>query len=573
MVDLEKIVQEFSLHFDTNKTLQKTQNIFTGFRRLEKQAQRTRGVIKKFEKFSIKNKFNRQHQQELNKFRELKRIKPTPVNGKTINNIKKPAGALGTGIQDALRKTNFTDVNKNIQKVGKNIQFSTKKSIGFNKALDKVTQKGRMDRFTESWNKSAKGVLKFNGNLLGMLFFGMQMKRIFTSALSSIFEGYKKIIPENSKFNTDMTKLNAKWEFFKFQLADAFARSDVFTTLINGASKLLNWFNKLNPTTQKFITISLGLGAALGFIIMSVGALGLGLSSIYNILKGGKLLAQLGKLLVQLKKIAFYDLSKLNGGFKKLGTKIGNISFKSIKNGLRSMVVIGKEKLKTLGAAFTKFARTPIGVGTIIGAALIAGYKISEWGLKQHNLKSKGLWQSFAIMGIDALLGIIGVVLLIPLAFKNVLKTLISMFKDAAQVLSEIWNDVLHLNFKDAMKRGLNFSSKMAKNFVDNMVSDYAKMGNIALELKKKMNLVEPIEESNKSLNNLNSNYKDFLVDGQPNVNKATDTLRKSGTGSSNQVNNNTTNVFIDGNMQTLTDETRIVGGLFKDGLTSNGYI
>lgn len=131
--------------------------------------------------------------------------------------------------------------------------------------------------------KSRQEVIGFNGNLLSILFLGMEMQRIFGGALKSIFEGYKKIIPENSKFNRDTTRLNANWEYFKFQLASALVGSKVFDVLINGAIMLIKKFQELSPTAKLFIVISLGILTAAGALFFFAGVIGLGIISLINL--------------------------------------------------------------------------------------------------------------------------------------------------------------------------------------------------------------------------------------------------------------------------------------------------
>lgn len=145
-------------------------------------------------------------------------------------------------------------------------------------------QNNRLARtMVNGFNKSSTEVVRFNGNLLSLLFFGMEMKRIFGGALKSIFEGYKKAIPENHRFNQLTTQLSANWEFFKFQLADALAQSPFFQKFVNIAIKILRVFKSLPTPVKELIGWLLVIGAILGGVLMAVGVIGLGVTSLINL--------------------------------------------------------------------------------------------------------------------------------------------------------------------------------------------------------------------------------------------------------------------------------------------------
>lgn len=133
-----------------------------------------------------------------------------------------------------------------------------------------------------AFNKASTEVIKFNGNMLSLLFFGMEIKRVFGGALKSIFEGYKKIIPEGHEFNRLTTKLSANWEFFKFQLADALATSPLFQKLVMGAIKAIKYFQNLSETSKLFIVIGLAIMTVVGALLMYIGLISLGISSVIN---------------------------------------------------------------------------------------------------------------------------------------------------------------------------------------------------------------------------------------------------------------------------------------------------
>lgn len=175
----------------------------------------------------------------------------------------------------------------------------TSHSSKFQKHLDQVNAKMQKlaetqarvrvnaNRFTkeltQGLNKASTEVVRFNGNMLSLLFFGMQLQRTFNSALKSIFEGYKKIIPESSDFNRMTTRLSANWEFFKFQLADAFAQSDLFKTFVRIAISLLQVFQKIPEPLKELIVWFLIIGSIIGGILFMVGTWALGIAGLINV--------------------------------------------------------------------------------------------------------------------------------------------------------------------------------------------------------------------------------------------------------------------------------------------------
>lgn len=183
---------------------------------------------------------------------------------------------------------------KRFQTIAAKTQTPLAKWKGLQKGLTqdlKTTQKqletARMDKqigkVGRALNKSSQAAVVFNGNLLSILFFGMEMQRIFTGALKAIFEGYKSIIPETHKFNIMTTKLSANWEFFKFQLADAFANSKLFQVMIGGAIKLLKVFQAL-PKWAKFLLVVVTIILAMvGALMLYIGIIGLGVAALINL--------------------------------------------------------------------------------------------------------------------------------------------------------------------------------------------------------------------------------------------------------------------------------------------------
>lgn len=129
-------------------------------------------------------------------------------------------------------------------------------------------------------------IVGFNGAMLSTLFFGMALKTTMEAALKSIFEGYKKVIPETDSFNKLTTRLTANWEFFKFQLADIVANSPIFIWLIEGIISVIKVFQKM-PDWAKFATVALiAIGAVVGGLLLFVSILSLGAAGLVDLAVG-----------------------------------------------------------------------------------------------------------------------------------------------------------------------------------------------------------------------------------------------------------------------------------------------
>lgn len=219
------------------------------------------------------------------------------LRGTLINTQKQFVGLTKTKntvdqLRDSIAKTKVRIAEKNraLQKSKKEYSLVNKQLNDFNKNLiDTGQHLTPVERFlNQGFRDARQPLLQFNGDLLSLMFLGMSMQGVFQGALSAIFNGYKDVIPENSKFNREMTKLTANWEFFKFQLADAFVQSKVFDVLINGANSLLTSFQSLSPQMQQFIVLGLGIGTVFAFILTWVSLIGLGIASWINLFKGAK---------------------------------------------------------------------------------------------------------------------------------------------------------------------------------------------------------------------------------------------------------------------------------------------
>jgi hypothetical protein len=198
------------------------------------------------------------------------------VNVEGLNTLQKFSGTLSQLTNKAKLLT------KQSQAMNRQFDF-------FNDTLRKANRAGVSRLFGDMSAQTktfSERLQRLTGPFLSLLFFGMQLQRTFTGALKSIFEGYKKAIPESAKFNQETNRLSANWEFFKFQLADALAQSPLFTQFIGFLIEMLKKLQALSPETKKWLTVTLALGAAFGLSLFVIGQIGLAIPGLILLAEG-----------------------------------------------------------------------------------------------------------------------------------------------------------------------------------------------------------------------------------------------------------------------------------------------
>ncbi len=173
----------------------------------------------------------------------------------------------------------IADLIKREQKLAKS--FTAAKLKAYNKQVGIL--ENQFKKTETQLKKTTLAAGGFSAEMLGIMFFGMAMQQLFTGALKSIFEGYKKILPEAHEFVQLTNRLNGEWSFFKFQLADALASSSLFQTLTEALFKVLDVFQNLSPAQKEFIGWMLILGAVVGAFLFIIGQLGLGIFALMSV--------------------------------------------------------------------------------------------------------------------------------------------------------------------------------------------------------------------------------------------------------------------------------------------------
>lgn len=180
-------------------------------------------------------------------------------------------------------------------------------------------------------NAAATGTM-FRGEMLSVLFFGMQMQRMFKQVTVSSTKFFMEVTEGQTMAGQAMTRLSASVQFLKFTLGDAIATTlmPLIPTIVDITDKVSNWVEQ-NPKLSSSLLIT---GLAAGTALLVFGSLGLGLSG----------LAQtVSFLLVPAFQALQGSLAFLGGGSMLAGAAIG---------GLITLIIVGFGILMKLNADF-----------------------------------------------------------------------------------------------------------------------------------------------------------------------------------------------------------------------------
>ena len=130
-----------------------------------------------------------------------------------------------------------------------------------------------MDQYRVMIDKAARKVRPFNFALLGVMFAGMQLSRIFGGLLRDMVSGFRNAQEANSAFNTQMSQLGARVQHLRFQFVDAFIRTPLFQVLIEGATRLLDWLSSLSDRTKSWLMTSMLIAALLATMVFIGGSI------------------------------------------------------------------------------------------------------------------------------------------------------------------------------------------------------------------------------------------------------------------------------------------------------------
>jgi hypothetical protein len=204
---------------------------------------------------------------------------------------------------------------------------------------------------TSTFLKDNRGALMGIG--FAALFGGMALKRVFTSALTSLFQNYKDVMDETSAFNQATNQLSGAWTFFKFTLVDALMQTGLFEAIISFVINLVTQvgeFTSQHPKITAMIIPLLTFGAIFASIMMIAGQVGLALQSLFSLSTDGLKLMTTN---------TFTFKSGFVTAFKDMFTYVGNYTksfFDFFTGGMKKTTQNTEKSLGYMAGKFLGFA-------------------------------------------------------------------------------------------------------------------------------------------------------------------------------------------------------------------------
>src|SRR3990167_4550662 len=197
----------------------------------------------------------------------------------------------GTFDKGALSPAGIKDLSKELR---------VSRDILSDLGLDNVIKSSKMandgfqdvDKMLGRTTKGYKKMIKFADlmsfsytmNFLGIMFFGMALKRLTDQIMGSTLPLFMKLTEGQTESGMALTALSASWETLKFSVGSALAEAllPIIPTLIDIIGRFTDWTERFPKLTGNIILFSGILGGAL-FI---VGQLVLAMGSIFGAIKG-----------------------------------------------------------------------------------------------------------------------------------------------------------------------------------------------------------------------------------------------------------------------------------------------
>lgn len=288
------------------------------------------------------------------------------ANGEAIGSFTQKFDAAGAAIDaNARKQETLTQVAKKF-----NVSlFEAERSlssvgIAFDEAgrpIDAVSNK--LLSMEEVLSRARTRLVRFRAEFLSIMF-GMQMlNRALKNFIKSAIAAYEKAFQKQSDFAKATAKLRAAWEFFKFALIDALARSTLFRGLVDFLFEAVNWINEL-ITARPELAQWFALGILIGIIVTSLfAAYSATILLIYGLWKAGvigslsftSLLGLFGKFLLVLaiiglalwgiidiiKGIHDKHIPQLIAGIAKLGVAFSALAVSAKLLGIKILAGLG----------------------------------------------------------------------------------------------------------------------------------------------------------------------------------------------------------------------------------------
>lgn len=369
-------------------------------------------------------------------------------------------------------------------------------------------------------NKASEEVVKFNGNMLSLLFFGMELQRRAKAAFSALFEGFKKVIPEGHKFNQLTNRMSANWEFFKFQLARALTQTKLFTSFTKQVINLIKQLQQLPKPVKAFIAALLPITAAIGGILMMIGIWWLGLASVFNVavkvkdmfvsmatttaVTSAKVNGLTGQIEETHKKVKQFDWEKLG----KIGVIVSaTLALLVLAYSITNVIAKSEDAQKQwskLGDAFLGLFNNVLPDGIT----------------KVNSLNAAMLIVSMSIGNVVALLGMLTAMFLhgskvlgllvghITGSVYSAFKSMGDMMKNVAEAAEAMWNALRGKSFNagkfNLMSRGLEGLRSRTQHLRDTFSETFNELNaDVDKNMKKWKDAIKTPEEMNEAIKKL----------------------------------------------------------------------
>lgn len=177
----------------------------------------------------------------------------------------------------------INQIRKQLMNMKKESQQLKQALTGVRKRFGDINATVNKDQVAEALKRARVEAKRFKGEYLSILFFGMAIQRVFGGFLTTAFQTFKKVTEGTSAANSQVGRLTAAWEFFKYSLINALLNNPMFQSFIEWLIGLVDWFSELNNKTNGWLAILFLIGAAVGGLLTSWGIIALGIGGIQTL--------------------------------------------------------------------------------------------------------------------------------------------------------------------------------------------------------------------------------------------------------------------------------------------------
>jgi len=347
-------------------------------------------------------------------------------------------GNISKGISTVQR-----NISNNVQEFGKVIAQPLDNWKQFNK--EGRTFETRGGRLANTLRMATHGLRGFRMEMLGVMFFGMNLQRMFLGFLQPVMESF------------------GVFELFRDLLLLTFLPT--MESLLEPMLKIFDWFVNLPPSTQEAIGTFVLLGLALSTLLMYFGVMALGIGSIIQILP----------ILTGLFAPIGIALSGLGVGFLAFFAVIGLlilgfiIAWQENFGGIKEWVEVLWEGIKMIFSG-------ALDVITGIVQAVIAIFKGDFDGFGKavekiwEGIKNivGGVFRVIVGLAMTFMLSIGRIILGIYAFFYQAFERVFSYLRDAWPKIKEFF---LNLFSKDFIKKAFDFGVDFIKEMIEGIKS------------------------------------------------------------------------------------------------------